>query len=1002
MLARFSKFLLTLSLSVICISVSAQEKDRSASLMGKIYQDLTTHYNYYFNSKLDYTENLKQLSDANKDNYNELLSLNELGDSDSRSQGASFDNVIKKTSLAITLHDNSKWVDDCYLLMAKSQYMKGDYSNSIGTFQYIVSEFSDKKRLRPKKNKTGGKNKYKKKPSSKSSSSSRPSAKEYNKKKKKSSKSSGKKSTKDYNKEKKKAAKERAKNASKSRDEEEDKVEEVYEELEEKKSTSKDSEDNSKSDSEEEDAEEEKKGKRQFLGHRKVNHEALIWLAKAYIEEDDHSSAKEVLNTLEEEENLPKRLMDDLYLARAQSAMKRESYSEVQQNLLTAIEYTRKKKDRARYYFIIGQLAQKSNNFAAAAEAFKNVQKMKPSYLMEFNAQLNEVLCSSYASGSNATAISQLNKMIKDGKNKDYLDKIHYKLAEIHAVQGDTEAMLSALKMAASSGDPSGDQLAETYLKLAEVYYDREDYAYSSAYYDSTLAVVSAEHNRYEEIVDRQNILAELVSYLNVIEKEDSLQNLANMSNVLRNEIIDEVIAAYEADASDGSDSKSDVDFKDFADNNFDPRAGVSRPGLGSQSSVGGSFHFYNQAAKARGYSRFKENWGERELTDNWRVSSLNTTAAISFGELDESEQEILELASKGGLTRDFFIKQLPNTPEKVAASNAKIASAMFSAGGVYKDRLYNDEKAIETYTDLNRRFSKNPNKLEALYQLYLLYDRSGPAAKAKSTKNIILNQYKNSIYAKLISDPSYAAELAEASKEANSYYEQTYALYSKGQYKKVKTRLSKAPDMFSENPYQAKYDMLNALAIGETEDETAFASALNNVISLHPEDPVKGRAEEILALLGVKPGKVSNTASVGKSTLKSGEYDPKTSPFKPSMDSKHYFIISFAEFNSKINSLIDQLVILNEESYELEGLKVNQMLLDQKNQLVVVKTFSNGTSALDYYNSLKKNERQYFSGVKGSEFYFFPISKTNFTTYFKDKDPAAYMGFFEAEYLNE
>jgi len=971
---------------VIYTSAFSQEKDRSSSLIGKAYQDLTTHYNYYFNSRLDFNENLKMLSDGNKDNYNEILSIEEIGDAEYRKQGASFDNVIKKTSLAITLHDNSKWADDCYILMAKSQYMKGDYNTGIETFQYIINEFSDKKRLRPKKDK-GGKSKYKKSPSKSksSSSSSKPSAKEYNKQKKKASKGSSKKSAKDYNKEKKKAAKERAKSAS-SKDEEE----EVYEEIEEK---IEDTTEVDESDSEK------KKGKRQIFGHKKVNYESLVWLAKSYVEIEEYTRAKEVLSSLEEDESFPKRLMDDLYLVKATSALKRENYSEARKELANTIEFTRKRSKRARYYYIIGQLAQKAGNYAEASDAFKNVRKMKPTYLMEFNARLNQVLSQSFASGNNSSAISELNKMIKDGKNKDYLDQIHYKLAEIHAVNGDTEAMISSLRMAAANGDPTGDQLSETYLKLAEVFYEQEKFKPSSSYYDSTLVVIKPEHSRYDEVVKRQAILAELVSHLNVIEKQDSLQKLAKMPNVLRNEIIDEIIAEFEANASEGSDNKSEVDFKDFADNNIDPRAGrANRPGLGSTASAGGSFHFYNQAAKARGFSKFKETWGDRTLSDNWRVSSLSSAIAVSFGEVDESIEEILDLASQGNLTRDFFIKQLPDTPEKVQASNSKIATALFYAGGVYKDKLYNEKKAIDTYSSLNSRFSKNKHKLDALYQLYLLYDRAGNTSKANKTKKIILSQYKNSIYAKLISDPSYAGELAAANAEANTYYEQTYALYSNGQYNKVKSRLSKASEMFKENPFQAKYDMLNALAIGETEDEETFASALNNVISLHPEDPVKNRAEEILALLGVP----AEGASAGKSTLKSAEYDPKTSPFKPSMETKHYFIISFAEFNSKINSLIDQLVILNDENFELEGLKVNQMLLDQKNQLVVVKTFSKGEKALDYYKALKKDERTYFEGVKGSEFYFFPISKTNFTTYFKDKDPAAYMGFFEAEYLKK
>ena len=90
----------------------------------------------------------KILFEAHKDNYSQQLPL--LIPIDSNSAGAvseQLTSIIKKASLVAERHQNSKWLDDAYVLIGKARLFKADYKNAIETFKYVnTNATSDKAR----------------------------------------------------------------------------------------------------------------------------------------------------------------------------------------------------------------------------------------------------------------------------------------------------------------------------------------------------------------------------------------------------------------------------------------------------------------------------------------------------------------------------------------------------------------------------------------------------------------------------------------------------------------------------------------------------------------------------------------------------------------------------------------------------------------------------------------------------------------------------------------
>lgn len=134
------------------------------------YRAFTTRYNVYFNGHEAYKEALLSFEKEYEDNYAELLFIHPVSSLGEGSEGAAhplFDRAIEKSQKAIRQRSISRrpvknpakandpayreylnrkeynpFLHNAWLLMAKSQFYKGEFMNSHATFLYITRHFS--------------------------------------------------------------------------------------------------------------------------------------------------------------------------------------------------------------------------------------------------------------------------------------------------------------------------------------------------------------------------------------------------------------------------------------------------------------------------------------------------------------------------------------------------------------------------------------------------------------------------------------------------------------------------------------------------------------------------------------------------------------------------------------------------------------------------------------------------------------------------------------------
>lgn len=739
-----------------------------------------------------------------------------------------------------------------------------------------------------------------------------------------------------------------------------------------------------------------------------IKYDGMLWLAKANNQSGEYAKAEPMLDMLLskiKKGEAPARLETDVNLEYAQFYILQKNYDPVSIYIQRALELNPDSKMRTRCLFILGQIAQNSGDPALAASYYKMVLKRNPSFDMTFNAQINLALCYDTRSGDRDYIIKKLNRMLKDDKNKDNLDQIYYALAQIALKEADTASVISYLAKSVTNSKTNNYQKAISSLQLADIYFSDKNYTMAQAYYDSTMQFLPRDYPNYKEISDKTATLTALVTNLQVIQLEDSLQQLAGMSEGDRNRVIDGIISRLIAE-----EMKKKQEEQDRRENEllFGSKqqygSGFSPAGGGSQ---GGKWYFYNTTALSTGFTTFVRKWGRRKLEDNWFLSNKMMVGFENEGEQDTlmiSEQtdttggkKISSKASNDPKSRDFYLKDIPSTPEMIAASNDQIIQAYYNLGFIYLDGLGDYGKSIESFETLLDRFPANKYKVQSIFKLESLYGDLQNQPKSDYYRNLLLTQYPETDYAKLLVNPDYYKEIKARESEALNLYAETFRAFNNGQYYMVLNNAGIAAAKYpNDTSLMPKFDYLRALSLGKIEVEDSLVVALQGIVKKYPRSSVKPLAVNLLNYLSSRKSGSRGTLVPGDTAARE---EPELKIYAPHPSSIHFYVLLVDGSKVDVNALKIKIADFNSRYYSLEELQVNSLLLDNTIEMVTVNNFNDAKKATDYYNTIKQSRYVFTKLENTGDYTDFVISIENYPIFYRNKNKDLYMKFFQRNY---
>ena len=271
-----------------------------------------------------------------------------------------------------------------------------------------------------------------------------------------------------------------------------------------------------------------------------VKYEAMLWMGRTYKQLKQYDKAITTYDLISSEsvgQLLPWIVRKDLPLAYADMFIAQGKYGQAREFLEKAIPLNSNGKLRTRINFILGQIYQKEGKDNRSGEYYTKVIKGSASFEMAFNARINLARVYNANSGDKRLIVKELEKMLRDAKNKDFNDQIYFALAEIALKDKNDTLEVQYLRKSVASSVSNDYQKSTSSLRLADKYFKRPDYRLAQAYYDSAMMFLPKDFPDYEKIAEKTDILTRLVINLQTIHVQDSLQNLAGMPEAERNKI---------------------------------------------------------------------------------------------------------------------------------------------------------------------------------------------------------------------------------------------------------------------------------------------------------------------------------------------------------------------------------------------------------------------------------------------------------------------------------
>ena len=677
---------------------------------------------------------------------------------------------------------------------------------------------------------------------------------------------------------------------------------------------------------------------------------ARAWLAKCYIEQNWNYDAEDVIRNI---------LRDSIHWR----AQKEWDYTFADYYIHTgnaeqAIPYLRKvishemrRKQKAREWYLMGQLQASIGNKKEAYKAFRHVIRQNPPYELAFNARIamTEVMAKDNA----GKMISRLKRMAASDNNKEYQDQIYYAIGNIHLSRKDTLQAITAYEKGNQKSTRNGIEKGVLLLHLGDLYWTKEKFSDARRCYGEAIGLLDKDRKDYQQLANRSKVLDELVPYTDAVQLQDSLQQLARMSEKERNAAIDRIIDALKKKEKEERNRKAEEEAEstlrqdggNLANNNF---ASSNSPQKNNENSANtpanGQWYFYSPLTVSQGKAQFQKLWGKRDNVDNWqRINKTVVANAAGAEEITDEQrdslaqaaeqEELLKQTSDSAVNdphrREYYLAQIPFTPEQLAESNKLLEDGLYHAGVIFKDKLDNLPLSRKSLLRLVNNHPDYAHLDDAYYHLYLLYSRERKPEMAQTYLQKLKAEYPESQWTTLLSDPYYAENAKRGVQIEDSLYTLTYQAFRDGEYDKVERNAQISRNRFPDGANRDKFLFIGGLSKLNDGDIKSCLADLKEVVSKYPDSRLSEMAGMIIN--GVDAGRRLYGGKFDLNdvwTRRSIELNDRDSTrqkgYSPERNASFVFLLAYDPDKTNENQLLFEMAKYNFTSYMARYFDIN------------------------------------------------------------------------------
>lgn len=742
---------------------SEKSADKKFTVVRRFFQNTYTHYNYYFNANEKLNTIISNATEAQKDDFTELLSFYPYS-LDATSKSSDLDSIINTITSGILLHDlRNDWIDNLYLLLGKTYLHRQQFDSALMTFQFLNVSYAPKEKDgydQPiASNSVEGSNAL--------SVSTR-----------------------------------------------------------------------------------EKSGlARRMLSRPPSRNESFVWMIRTLTEQRNYIDASSLLTTLRNDPVFPARLRPELDEAAAYLYYCTQEYDSAAVNLERSMDIAKGMNEKARRYFLTGQLYQLAGKFKEASAAFEKSSKLAIDPVMDVYARLNMIrLRKSEEPDIIDKNIADLKSLARKDSYRNYRDIIYYAAALFEMERQGYAPAADYLVQSIRSNTNNQQQRSQSFFMLGQVYYAAKRYGEAALPYDSANLTLLKRPD--SALVAKRRPGTKAVYQADVvIQVQDSLLRLALLDEPARSN----AVRAVAKQLRKAKGLKEEV-----AAGNSGGGNQATTPGADMFGGAQGVFYFYDATRRASGFNAFREKWGDRPNTDNWRRSaaiSINAgRARQTSGNAGASDapasNALAELDSEKFDTTDIsfdnLYSRLPISEERRLKANQRITNALFQKAVAVHEQIEDYPEAIRLFEDVLNRQDTGKLAEQTLFHLIHCYSKVGDAANATAARKKLAQ-----LTGSAVPDKATKADSATVEAKATQAYQQVASLFLQGDFAKAEQLKRQTDSALGGGGYwtpQLLY--IEAVYYLQAKQDSLAAMNLDTIITRFGDHPLAAKARLVKEVL--------------------------------------------------------------------------------------------------------------------------------------------------------
>lgn len=582
--------------------------------------------------------------------------------------------------------------------------------------------------------------------------------------------------------------------------------------------------------------------------------EAKLWQARSYCALDWLFDAEMIISKIKPDELTNKTLRSLYNTTWSDYLVRSHKYDEAIPYIREAVKLA-SGAQKTRLTFLLGQVCALAGENGEAYKAFGKVAGSASSpYRTRFNARIKQTEV--YDGADIDKEVKALKRMTRYDRNKEYQDQIFYAIGNLYLSRGDTINAIENYKLAAEKSTRDGIDKAISQAKLGGLYYERHEYDLAQPCYSEAIPRLPESYPDYKILKKRSDILDELAVYSHNVTLQDSLLKLSYLPLEQQMEIIDRIIDELNRKEKEAAEAAAREEFladQQAQGSQFNQQNAPTTFGMNNSD----SWYFYNSATVQAGKTEFQRRWGTRKLEDDWR---RRNKASFSFNDFNpgdetsadntdnpdtadnpdatESEQIDEEKVKREADPHypEYYLKMIPSDSLSRSVSNDVIQEGLFNMGVILKDKMEDLPAARDQFTTLNTRYPDNVYRLDAYFNMYLIYARENDLAGMERYRQLILSEFPESKQGIALRDPNYIDNLRKMEANENRLYQEAFDAYMDNRNDDVHKIYNDMATEYPMSKLMPKFMFLHALAFVTDHRPDDFKTTLTEMLERYPD----------------------------------------------------------------------------------------------------------------------------------------------------------------------